>query len=215
VQRYIGWNGRAFTPFDPEDFLEPVDAIDMTAADLGSAVHEILAGKPGPWPDEAEELAEVFFSSELGTRAASAARAGREWDFIIDVAGTLVRGTVDLWFEENGQIVVVDYKTDNVTSSEARLRAASYSPQLALYALALERAFGKRPTHAWLHFLRPNTLIEISPDDSAIRKVDDLLANLRAAQNTLRFDIREGDHCRVCQYYRSLCPAGLKGPESN
>ena len=205
---------RTFTPFDPEDLPEPVDAIDMTAADLGSAVHEILAGKPGSWPAEAQELANVFFASELGTRAASAARAGREWDFIIDADGTLVRGTVDLWFEENGEIVVVDYKTDNVNASEARLRAASYTPQLALYALALERAFGKRPSHAWLHFLRPNTMVEVSLDDSAIRRVADLLADLRAAQNTLRFDLREGDHCRVCQYYRSLCPAGRKDPES-
>ncbi len=35
-----------------------------------------------------------------------------------------------------------------------------------------------------------------------------LIADLRRAQNELRFNLNEGDHCRTCQFYRSLCPAG-------
>jgi RecB family exonuclease len=131
-------------------------------------------------------------------RAASSARAEREWDFIVDVEGTLVRGTIDLWFENDGEITIVDYKTDKAINAEA------YSPQLALYGLALERAFGKRPAHAWLHFLRSNTIVEVPPD----YPVADLLAELRVAQDTLRFDLNEGDHCRACPFYRNLCPAG-------
>ena len=93
-----------------------------------------------------------FLTSDLGRRAASASRAAREWDFIVDVEGTLVRGTVDLWFEDDGEITIVDYKTDKAIHAEA------YTPQLALYGIAIERAFGKRPAHAWLHFLRPDTI---------------------------------------------------------
>jgi ATP-dependent helicase/nuclease subunit A len=204
LQRYIGWNGRSFSKFDPEDLPEVDDAdddADENAAELGSAVHEILAGKPGSYSAEAQRLADVFLSSELGKRAASASRAAREWDFIVDVEGTLIRGTVDLWFENNGEITIVDYKTDKAIHAEA------YTPQLALYGLAIERAFGKRPRQAWLHFLRPDTLVEVPLD--GIQKVKDLLADLRAAQDTLRFDLREGDRCRSCQFYRGLCPAGL------
>jgi ATP-dependent helicase/nuclease subunit A len=199
LQRYIGWNGNKHSGFDPEDLPEQDDA-DESAADLGSAVHEILAGKPGSYSAEARRLADVFLTSDLGVRAASASRSEREWDFIVDVEGTLVRGTVDLWFEDEGEITVVDYKTDRSPD-----RAGSYSPQLALYGLAIERAFGKRPTRAWLHFLRANKLVEVPMDDSAIRNV----VLLRTAQDTLRFDLNEGDHCRTCQYYRNLCPAGL------
>ncbi len=198
LQRYIGWNGRRSSKYDPEELPEQDDA-DETAADLGSAVHEILAGKPGSYSAEATRLADVFLTSDLGTRAASASRAEREWDFILDVEGTLVRGTIDLWFEDNGEITVVDYKTDRSPD-----RAGSYTPQLALYGLAIERAVGNRPTHAWLHFLRSNKLIEVPADDSAIRNV----VQLRAAQETLQFDLNEGDHCRACQFYRNLCPAG-------
>ena len=35
-----------------------------------------------------------------------------------------------------------------------------------------------------------------------------LVSGLRQAQDALRFDLREGVHCRTCSFYRSLCPAG-------
>lgn len=200
LQRYIGWNGRSFSQFDPEDLpANDDDASDISAADLGSAVHEILSGKSGAWPAEAERLANVFLSSELGKRAASSSRSAREWDFIVDVEGTLVSGKVDLWFEDSGEIIIVDYKTD------ARVHAQSYIPQLSLYALAVERAFGKRPSQAWLHFLRYDKLVEVPLD----YPVANLLDGLRRAQAALQFDLLEGDHCRACEFYRGLCPAGL------
>ena len=197
LQRYIGWNG-SFSKFDSEDLPEEEET-DENAAELGSAVDEIPAGKSGEYSAEAQRLANVFIASDLGARATAATRSAREWDFIVDVEGTLVRGMVDLWFEENGEVVVVDYKTDKAIHAEA------YKPQLALYSVAIERALGKRPQQAFLHFLRPNTLVEVPLDYS----VEGLIAKLRAAQDTLRFDLNEGDRCRSCQFYRSLCPAGL------
>jgi CRISPR/Cas system-associated exonuclease Cas4 (RecB family) len=198
LQRYIGWNGRTAI-FGPEDFPAEDDVSEINAADLGSAVHEILAGKlVADYPAEAQRMANVFHSSELGRRAAAATRIAREWDFIIDLDGTLVRGTIDLWFEENGEIVVVDYKTDAVAHPDA------YGPQLALYALALERALGKRPSEAWLHFLRADIMVEVPIDESVVMR---LLAELRDAQDNLLFDLREGPRCKTCQFYRSLCPA--------
>jgi ATP-dependent exoDNAse (exonuclease V) beta subunit len=207
IGRYIGWNGSRFQRFDPEDL--PDDAPDTPAAELGSMVHEILAGKGEAADPEARRLADVFLRSDLGTRAAASARAAREWDFIVDVEGMLVRGTVDLWFEENGEMNLVDYKTDDVDAAACAARAADYAPQLALYALAIERAFGRRPAHAWLHFLRPDRLVGIPTDATALRRAVELVGELRDAQSTLRFDLREGEHCRSCSFYRSLCPAGL------
>jgi CRISPR/Cas system-associated exonuclease Cas4 (RecB family) len=202
LQRYVGWNGRPRLAFDPEETaVEDDDAEDLTAADLGSLVHEVLAGKAGDYPPEARQLADVFFASALGKRAAAAERSGREWDFIADIDGTLVRGTVDLWFEEPGGMVVVDYKTD------AQPRPEAYAPQLALYALAIERAFAKRPVEAWLYFLRRDTPVRVPVDDAAIHRVQELLAELSRAQNELRFDLLPGEHCRSCPFHRTLCPA--------
>jgi ATP-dependent exoDNAse (exonuclease V) beta subunit len=206
--RYIGWNvGSRFQRFDPEEL--PDDDTDLSAAELGSAVHEVLAGKNAAPDPETQRLADVFLRSELGTRAAAATRSAREWDFIMELNGMLVRGTIDLWFEENGEVHVVDYKTDDVKDSALALRANEYAPQLALYALAIEKAFGRRPAHAWLHFLRPDRTVEISIDDAALKAAAELIDDLREAQSALRFDLREGPHCTSCSYYRGLCPAGL------
>jgi ATP-dependent helicase/nuclease subunit A len=44
---------------------------------------------------------------------------------------------VDLVFEEDGQLVVVDYKTDRVTAEQAIQQAAHHAPQLQLYGRGL------------------------------------------------------------------------------
>ncbi|MDQ1471206.1 MAG: ATP-dependent helicase/nuclease subunit [Bryobacterales bacterium] len=199
IQRYLGWTTGRRAHFDPEAPVPDDDGDEVSAAELGSLVHDLLAAKPGEYPDEAHALANVFLQSELGRRAASATRSEREWDFIADIGGTVVRGSVDLWFEENGEIVLVDYKTDATP-----IHPDDYAPQLAIYALALERALGVRPARAYLHFLRPNRIIEVPLDQAR-----DLIAELRDAQDSLHFDLNEGDHCKQCPYYRSPCPAGL------
>jgi RecB family exonuclease len=147
-------------------------------------------------------LAEVFQKSELGRRAAAAARVEREWDFIADIDGTLIRGSVDLWFEEADGIHIVDYKTDSAVGS------AEYGPQLALYAVALERAFGSRPVRASVHYLRPDLVVEVGLGDGGIDTARGLIAGLREAQETLSFELHEGEHCWKCPYFKGLCPAG-------
>ncbi|HXJ43851.1 MAG TPA: PD-(D/E)XK nuclease family protein, partial [Bryobacteraceae bacterium] len=173
--------------------------------ELGTLVHEILAGKTGPWPQAALELAAVFEGSELGRRAGTADRVEREWDFIAEIEATLVRGTVDLWFQDERGRVIVDYKTDDVSAAEAVARAREYAPQLALYAIALGES------RAFLHFLRPNLVVEVPVDAAAQSSARRLIAELRHAQNSLGFDLRTGDHCNSCPFYRGLCPANLSG----
>ena len=215
IQRSLGWNSGRFRRFDPDDiaFDEPQDTKDdeseLSASRVGSAVHEILAGlTPAEESSEALRLVEVFRRSEVGRRVAASGRLEREWAFIADIDGTIVRGSIDLWFDDNGEVHIVDYKTDAVTASAAGARAQEYKPQLALYAIALERALGVRPRVASLHFLRPDTVVEIPLDDDTIAGALALISGLRKAQDELRFPLNEGEHCRSCPFYRSLCPAG-------
>ena len=214
IQRSLGWNSGRFRRFDPDDIAvseesEANDDASLSASQIGSAVHEILAGlTPSETSPEAQQLADVFVNGDLGHRAAASPRVAREWAFIADIDGAIVRGSIDLWFEENGDLHLVDYKTDDVTAASAPARALEYAPQLALYAIALERAIGKRPSLAWLHFLRPDAVVQIPLDDATIGAARSLIASLRNAQDELRFDLNEGEHCRTCQFYKSLCPAG-------
>jgi ATP-dependent helicase/nuclease subunit A len=60
-------------------------------------------------------------------------------------SGTLVEGYVDLAFEENGSILVVDFKTDR----ELDGALDRYERQVSLYAAAIGRTAGL-PTRAFL-----------------------------------------------------------------
>ena len=91
-------------------------AATEASKEVGTEVHELLAGTAvGGVGRRRVRLAEVFRRSDAGT-AGGAARRGveREFDFVIAVEDVVVRGQIDLWFEEGGELVIVDYKTDAV-----------------------------------------------------------------------------------------------------
>ena len=56
--------------------------------------------------------------------------------------GELVEGLVDLVFEEDGGLVVVDYKTDGIAAEQSLAQAAHHAPQLQLYGRGLAQALG-------------------------------------------------------------------------
>jgi ATP-dependent helicase/nuclease subunit A len=50
---------------------------------------------------------------------------------------------VDLVFEEDAELVVVDYKSDAIASEQALDQAAHHAPQLQLYGRGLAQAAGQ------------------------------------------------------------------------
>ena len=109
-----------------------------------------------------------FLESDVGLRLRASTTVRREWPFNVmlkaaealspDEAGRfgdedlLVQGTIDCCFIEDGQWVLLDYKTDRTDDMDA-LRA-HYQKQLNVYALALNRITGlpvKQRTLCLLH----------------------------------------------------------------
>lgn len=89
-----------------------------------------------------------FLESSVGKRMKAASRAGgfhAEQPFVlgeqIQEEMTLVQGIIDVYFEENGELVVLDYKTDKVRTAQELVDR--YKVQLDYYAKALERVTGK------------------------------------------------------------------------
>jgi RecB family exonuclease len=200
---YLGFEGR---PRKPE---ETEEVGGLSAGELGTQVHELLAGKPVREPDEeALRLAEVFRQSPLRHRLERASRVEREFDFLMAVEDLVIRGQVDLWFEEGGELAIVDYKTDSVSAVEAHRRAQDYALQLRLYALAVERFAGRAPDRAWLHFLRPNTVVEVDLTQSLLERPEQIVRDFQEAQSKLEFPLNEGERCHRCPFWRDLCPAG-------
>ena len=116
---------------------------------------------------------ERLFHSELGRRMLAAKEPLREFRFslLLDAdrlyPGTegeqlLLQGVVDCCLEEDGALVIIDYKTDNVrTEEEMSARAELYHGQLAAYAEALGRIFQKPVKEGVLYFLGPGREIRV------------------------------------------------------
>ncbi|MCL1788905.1 MAG: UvrD-helicase domain-containing protein [Oscillospiraceae bacterium] len=107
-----------------------------------------------------------FFESVLGRRAVKSAKVVKEYKLyteteLADIGVNLsesdavfsekpfVQGIADMFFYENGEIVLVDYKT-NRNSSPERLKH-EYKGQLAVYKRAIEEMTGVRVKECWLY----------------------------------------------------------------
>jgi CRISPR/Cas system-associated exonuclease Cas4 (RecB family) len=201
---YLGFSGRTVGAEDPAEIG------GLTAPEFGTQVHELLAGKTVVEPDpEAARLAGVFRESALGRRAARATRIETEVDFLVSVEDLVVRGQVDLWFEEGGELVVVDYKTNSVTAAEAPQAARQYALQLRLYAMAVERIVGRAPDRAYVHFLRPDKAVEVDLRPTLLDSPEQLVREFLEAQSSLHFPLSEGAQCRRCEFVGGLCPAAV------
>lgn len=70
---------------------------------------------------------------------------------IYDDETLMMRGIIDAYFEEDGEIVLVDYKTDFVNEENTEEILNKYKKQLELYANALSELTGKKVKEKWIY----------------------------------------------------------------
>ena len=107
-----------------------------------AAVQAQLLGQSAEDAEAAAARVERLLAHELMARARSAEQGGkcrRETPVMGLVDGTVVEGVVDMAFEENGEWVVVDFKTDHEISAAGEER---YKRQVAAYCAAIHSATG-------------------------------------------------------------------------
>ena len=74
----------------------------------------------------------------------------------------MVVGIIDLFFEnEDGEIILLDYKTDYVTKENLEEVKARYKVQLDLYKSAIEDISGKKVAKKGLYLFGINEFVEI------------------------------------------------------
>ena len=169
--------------------------------DFGSLVHALLARLDPPTSERLESLREesVAYARTFGlgpedveyamelirdsmqtgrilARAAAASRRRRELPFTFELEGRVIRGFIDLVFEEGGKLVVVDFKTDNVAAGEAEDKASFYENQGAAYVLGLEAATGLEAGELVFSFLRPGVDVSRPVDDVLRQRVREAVA---------------------------------------
>jgi ATP-dependent exoDNAse (exonuclease V) beta subunit len=139
--------------------LQTVDlSTDAGLAEVVAA--QALAEGVLEYQDVVEALCRSAISSDVVQRAA----ARRHWreTYVGSTRddGTVLEGYVDLLYrEDDGSLVILDYKTDAVPAAALESRVAFYTPQMSAYAEALTRALGEPVDSAVLLFLQPTAAV--------------------------------------------------------
>ncbi len=152
--------GQAFTPAQRgtvmHQFLQFMD-FDCAEHDIQAEIERMVAQRFFT-PQEAEILdpqaLSRFFDTQLYRRMKASGFSWREHRFLVTLdyglctgneedAGreVVVQGVCDYVFEEDGELVIVDYKTDRIHRMEEL--AERYGRQLLIYRKAMEKMTGK------------------------------------------------------------------------
>jgi ATP-dependent helicase/nuclease subunit A len=147
-----------------------LQTIDLTTGENLEFLSRAQADAEGI-PERAGEVSRLVSKALEMPVAKRAVKSGRYWRelFIsLNWHGKLVEGFIDLIFEEGGQLVIADYKTDVVSDFDDPARLAQYRLQAGLYALAAGELTGKPVREVALLFLSANREIVMTDIDSLI-----------------------------------------------
>ncbi|NMM61987.1 helicase-exonuclease AddAB subunit AddA [Clostridium sp. P21] len=116
-----------------------------------------------------------FFKSTLGERMIKSKKVFREVPFIINLDSTelykdlsediyedekvLLQGIIDCYFEEDDELVLLDYKTDYV--EDLNKVKEKYLVQIEYYKNALERLTGKSVRNKYLYLFFNDNIVEL------------------------------------------------------
>lgn len=73
----------------------------------------------------------------------------------------IVQGIVDLYFEEDGEIVLLDYKTDYVAEGMLESVCKRYEAQISYYSKALEKITGLKVKEKYLYLFSVGKLVKM------------------------------------------------------
>ena len=119
----------------------------------------------------------AFMKSDIAKRMERAGKQGkihREQQFVFSMKANeirpdfmseepiLVQGIIDCFFEEHGQIVIVDYKTDHIPKENGEeILRSRYKVQLDYYQRAIEQTTGKKVSQRILYSFALQREVEV------------------------------------------------------
>ncbi len=210
----------------------------------GAAVHALLEwSQANGWSEPSEELAgrhavaagldpdatEVaallepvrgwLGSSLVGEIGAGATRVRAEVPILLGVGGTVLRGSIDLLVERDGEPpLVVDYKTDRLDGADPADHAARYETQRTIYALAVAESLGAPKVEVAYVFLEhPEnpvlTLLDPTEMESGRERLAATIHRISRGEFPVApVENRDWSLCRGCPAVGRLC-SGPRGAE--
>ena len=134
-----------------------LQAIDLaTGEGIGDRARAQAAAEGIPEREgEVARLCRDAVDSKVVRRAVASGRYWREVPVAAAVGTGSLHGFIDLLFEEDGELVVVDYKTDSVSEEETHEAVGRYRLQGGAYAHSIGQVTGKRVKEVVFLYLQP------------------------------------------------------------
>jgi ATP-dependent exoDNAse (exonuclease V) beta subunit len=190
------------------------------------------AGAAGLDPEDEELAAELLepvrgwlgsaLAAELrdgsATTGGAPARTRAEVPLLLDVGGTVLRGSIDLLVEREGEpSLVIDYKTDRLAGADPAMRAEHYGTQRSIYALAVAESLGAPEVEVAYVFLeQPDRPVRSRLGAGELAAGRERLEAAIARIGSGRFPVapveqRSWGLCRGCPALRGLCSGPQEG----
>jgi ATP-dependent helicase/nuclease subunit A len=142
--------------------LQTVDLATGAGVDDAIAA-QCLAEGVTAYHDVVGDLVRSALASDLVRRAATRQHWRESYVGTVREEGDVLEGFVDLIYrEDDGSLVVVDYKTDAVPPAAITARTLYYRPQIEAYLNVLSRACGTTTITGRLLFLHPAAATEVA-----------------------------------------------------
>ena len=157
--------------------LQSIDLATGAGVEHRARAQAVAEGVPDR-EDEIARLAQVAVDSSIVRRAVASRRIWREVPVAAPIGDGSLHGFIDLLFEEENGLVVVDYKTDAVTEAQLPEVVDRYRLQGGAYAHAISQITGKTVKEVVFLYLQPKSEVPLPDLASAV-------ADARAAAQSL------------------------------
>ncbi len=123
------------------------------------------------------KMLEEFFMTDIGMRMKASEFVKREVPFVIKKNAdeiidsldkndsVLIQGIIDCYFYEGDQVVIIDYKTDEIVNGDLEPVKNEYSRQILSYKEALEKITKKKVKACYLYLFSIGKAVEIDNNE--------------------------------------------------
>ncbi len=115
-----------------------------------------------------------FFQSSIGKRVLKSSNVKREKPFVLRKKASqviqsidkcsdelLIQGIIDCYFEEDGDFVLIDYKSDHIFDNNFSRVVDKYRSQVLLYKAALENITNRRVKESYIYLFSINKAVKL------------------------------------------------------
>ena len=160
--------------------LQSIDLASGEGVDHRARAQAVAEGVPDR-EAEIARLTEVAVHSDIVRRAVASQRIWREVPVAAPVGDGSLHGFIDLLFEEEGGLVVVDYKTDAVSAEQLPDIMGRYRLQGGAYAHAIGQITGKPVKEVVFLYLQPKREVALPDLPGAMNDAAEAARSLLAA----------------------------------